>query len=75
MARHGTRSSGLGTVLSGFLGTAPVFVSMSAAAGVRDGGRTGLVSCVIGVYSLLTAFVLSPLASAIPAAGSSLTSL
>ncbi|CAK9103090.1 unnamed protein product [Durusdinium trenchii] len=59
-------SSGLGTLLAAFLGTSPIFVSMSAAAGVRDGGRTGLVSLVIGVYSLLTAFVLSPLASAIP---------
>jgi len=59
-------SSGLGTALSAFLGTSPIFVSMSAAAGVRDGGRTGLVSLVIGIYSLLTAFVLSPLASAIP---------
>ena len=59
-------SSGLGTILSAFLGTAPIFVSMSAAAGIRDGGRTGLVSVVIGIYSLLTAFVLSPLASAVP---------
>ena len=58
--------SGLGTMLSASLGTAPVFVSMSAAAGIRDGGRTGLVSVVIGIYSLLTAFVLSPLASAVP---------
>ena len=59
-------SSGIGTVLSACLGTAPIFVSMSAAAGIRDGGRTGLVSIVIGIYSLLTAFVLSPLASAVP---------
>ena len=59
-------SSGLGTILSAFLGTAPIFVSMSAAAGIRDGGRTGLVSIVIGLYSLLTAFVLSPVASAVP---------
>jgi len=58
--------SGLGTVLSAMLGTAPIFVSMSAAAGIREGGRTGLVSVVIGIYSLLTAFVLSPLASAVP---------
>lgn len=32
----------------------------------HDSVRTGLVSLVIGIYSLLTAFVLSPLASAIP---------
>eukprot|EP00931_Biecheleriopsis_adriatica_P082565 TRINITY_DN56020_c0_g1_i1.p1 TRINITY_DN56020_c0_g1~~TRINITY_DN56020_c0_g1_i1.p1 ORF type:complete len:143 (-),score=11.41 TRINITY_DN56020_c0_g1_i1:15-395(-) len=40
---------------------------MSASSGIRDGGRTGLVSIVIGAYSLLTAFLLSPLMSAIPA--------
>jgi len=56
----------LGTILSAKLGTAPIFVSMSAAAGIRDGGRTGLVSVVIGVYAIITAFFLSPLASAIP---------
>jgi len=57
---------GAGTIVSGLLGSAPVFVSMSSAAGIRDGGRTGLVSVVIGIYSLLTAFLLSPLAAAIP---------
>lgn len=57
---------GAGTVLSGALGSAPIFVSMSASAGIHDGGRTGLVSIVIGVYSLLTSLLLSPLVSSIP---------
>lgn len=55
-----------GTILSAFLGTSPVFISMSASSGIREGGRTGLMSIVIGMYSLLTAFVLSPVMSAIP---------
>lgn len=59
-------SCGLGTMLSAALGSAPIMVSMSAASGIRDGGRTGLVSVVIGLLSLCTAFVASPLASAIP---------
>lgn len=57
---------GLGTVLSAFLGCSPVFVSMSASSGIKEGGRTGLMAIVLGVYCLLTAFFLSPLASAIP---------
>jgi len=57
---------GLGTMMSAFLGTAPICVSMSAAAGIREGGRTGLVSIVIGLLSILMAFILSPLAAAIP---------
>lgn len=57
---------GLGTLLSSLLGTSPIFVSMSAAAGVREGGRTGLTSIVMGVWCLLTAVLLSPIAAAIP---------
>eukprot|EP00928_Gymnodinium_smaydae_P031554 TRINITY_DN23128_c0_g1_i1.p1 TRINITY_DN23128_c0_g1~~TRINITY_DN23128_c0_g1_i1.p1 ORF type:complete len:667 (+),score=99.19 TRINITY_DN23128_c0_g1_i1:83-2083(+) len=57
---------GLGTIISAFLGSSPIIVSMSAAAGIRDGGRTGLVSITIGMLSLLTALLFSPLASAIP---------
>mmetsp|Transcript_53405 Transcript_53405/g.153180 ORF Transcript_53405/g.153180 Transcript_53405/m.153180 type:complete len:689 (-) Transcript_53405:67-2133(-) len=57
---------GVGTLLSSLLGTSPIFVSMSAAAGVREGGRTGLTSIVMGMWCLLTAFLLSPIAAAIP---------
>lgn len=57
---------GLGTMISAFLGCSPVFISMSASAGIAEGGRTGLMAIVLGLYCLLTAFFLSPLASAIP---------
>lgn len=57
---------GVSTMLSAALGSSPLFVSMSAAAGIRDGGRTGLVSIVLGLYCLVTAFWFSPLAAAIP---------
>jgi len=57
---------GLGTALSAFLGCSPVFISMSASSGIQEGGRTGIMAIVLGLYCLLTAFFLSPLASAIP---------
>jgi len=57
---------GLATILSSTLGSSPVFVSMAASAGIHDGGRTGIVSIVIGIYSLLTSVLLSPLISMIP---------
>lgn len=57
---------GVGTIISAALGSAPMVVSMSAAAGIREGGRTGFVSVVVGIYSLLTAFLFTPLAAAIP---------
>jgi len=59
---------GLATMLSAALGSSPVFVSMAASAGIQDGGRTGIVSIVVGVYALLTSFLLAPLISAIPKA-------
>lgn len=59
--------SGAGTVLAAVLGTAPIFVSMSASAGIRDGGRTGLTSVFFGIYCLMTAAVFSPIVAAIPA--------
>jgi hypothetical protein len=57
---------GLATFVSGIFGSSPVFVSLSASAGVHDGGRTGIMSIVVGIYSLLTAFLLSPVVAAIP---------
>jgi len=59
-------SCGLGTVVSAALGSAPIFVSMSGSAGIREGGRTGLTSIFLGLYALVVAFVFSPLAAAIP---------
>mmetsp|Transcript_96794 Transcript_96794/g.159394 ORF Transcript_96794/g.159394 Transcript_96794/m.159394 type:complete len:427 (+) Transcript_96794:1-1281(+) len=59
-------TTGFSTMLSAWLGSSPVFISMSAAAGIRDGGRTGIVSIVIGLLSILTALFFSPLASTMP---------
>jgi hypothetical protein len=39
---------------------------MSGSAGIKEGGRTGLTSVVLGLYALVVAFVFSPLAAAIP---------
>lgn len=57
---------GLATLLSAWIGSSPVFISMSAAAGIREGAKTGLMSVVLGFYCLVTAFLFSPLASAVP---------
>lgn len=60
--------SGAATMVSAALGCSPLFVSMSASAGIRDGGRTGLVSIVLGLCCLLTALCFSPLAAEVPKA-------
>eukprot|EP00928_Gymnodinium_smaydae_P086830 TRINITY_DN71251_c0_g1_i1.p1 TRINITY_DN71251_c0_g1~~TRINITY_DN71251_c0_g1_i1.p1 ORF type:complete len:641 (+),score=67.32 TRINITY_DN71251_c0_g1_i1:53-1975(+) len=57
---------GLATMTSSVVGSSPVYVSMAASAGVHDGGRTGIVSIVVGIYSLVTALLFSPLISSIP---------
>lgn len=57
---------GLATFISGALGSAPIFVSMAASAGVHDGGRTGIVSIVVGVYSLVTSLLLSTVVAGVP---------
>lgn len=57
---------GFATVLSAILGSSPVIVSTAAGAGIRDGGRTGIVSIVVGLLCIFTALFFSPLASMMP---------
>ncbi len=53
------------SVLGAVLGTSSVTSYMESAAGVKAGGRTGLVSVTVGALFALTLF-LSPLATTIP---------
>ncbi len=55
----------IGTTVGGMLGTSTVTTYIESAAGVEEGGRTGMTALVIGVLFLFSlAFV--PLAAAVP---------
>jgi AGZA family xanthine/uracil permease-like MFS transporter len=58
-------ASGMGTLLAGWIGSTPVIVCVECAAGVREGGRTGLTAVVVGAYFCVSVF-LAPLFSAVP---------
>ena len=55
----------IGTCAGAVLGTSTVTTYIESAAGVAEGGRTGLTSVVIGILFFLSIFI-SPLASSIP---------
>ena len=57
----------VGTVVSSFLGTSTVTSYVESAAGISQGGRTGLTSVVVAICFALSAF-LSPVISAVPSA-------
>lgn len=54
-----------GTILGSLLGTSTVTTYIESAAGIGEGGRTGLTAVTVAVLFLIAAF-LSPLAAAIP---------
>ena len=41
-------ASGVGTVLAGGMGCSPIIVAVEGAAGIKEGGRTGLTAVVVG---------------------------
>jgi AGZA family xanthine/uracil permease-like MFS transporter len=55
----------VGTVAGALMGTTTVTSYVESAAGVKEGGRTGMTSVVIGVLFLICLF-LSPLATSLP---------
>jgi len=55
----------IGTVAGSLMGTTTVTSYVESAAGVKEGGRTGMTSVVIGVLFLACLF-LSPLATSLP---------
>ena len=58
-------ASAVGTLIAAWTGSTPIIVCVETAAGVREGGRTGLTSVVIAIYFALSLF-LAPLFAAVP---------
>ena len=58
-------ASGTGTLVAAWTGSTPIIVCVECAAGVREGGRTGLTAIVVGTYFAASIF-LAPLFSAVP---------
>ena len=65
----GFLGSGFGTVAASLMGCSPIIVTVECAAGIKEGGRTGLTACVIGLLFLLSLF-LAPLLGSVPPPGS-----
>lgn len=53
-------ASAVGSVVGGLTGSTPVIVQVETAAGINEGGRTGLTAVTIGVMFLCSVF-LAPL--------------
>ena len=56
-------ASSVGTIVASACGSTPIIVCVECAAGVREGGRTGLTAVVIGIYFTSSIF-LAPLFAA-----------
>lgn len=66
-ANSAMMADAVGTVAGAMLGTSTVTTYVESAAGVAEGGRTGLTAVVTGLLFLAALFI-SPLAALIPAA-------
>lgn len=60
-------ASALGTVVAAMAGCSPIIVHVESAAGIREGGRTGLTAVVVGLLFLAAVF-LAPLFEKVPTA-------
>lgn len=58
----------VGTTLGAALGTSTVTTYIESAAGIEEGGRTGLTALVVGVLFLVVGLFVSPIAAIIPSA-------
>ncbi len=65
-ARRALMADAFGTVFGAWLGTSTVTSYIESAAGVEEGGRTGLTACVVALWFLL-ALLLTPLVRALGA--------
>ena len=54
-----------GTVIAALIGSTPIIVTVECAAGIKEGGRTGLTAVFISLYFVASLF-LAPLFSAVP---------
>ena len=57
----------IGTSLGALLGTSTVTTYIESAAGIEEGGRTGMVALVVGLLFLAVGLFVSPIAQIIPA--------
>jgi AGZA family xanthine/uracil permease-like MFS transporter len=57
----------IGTTLGALLGTSTVTTYIESAAGIEEGGRTGMTALVVGLLFLAIGLFIAPLAGAIPA--------
>ncbi len=57
----------IGTTLGSILGTSTVTTYIESAAGIEEGGRTGMVALVVGALFILIGLFISPIAKIIPA--------
>lgn len=57
----------IGTSLGALLGTSTVTTYIESAAGIEEGGRTGMVAVVVGLLFLAVGLFVSPIAKIIPA--------
>lgn len=60
-------SSALGTTVAAMAGCSPIIVHVESAAGIREGGRTGLTAVVVGLLFFASVF-LAPLFDKVPTA-------
>lgn len=66
-ARRTFAADGLAAMFGAFMGTSTTTAYIESAAGIEEGGRTGLTAVVVAAFFLLALF-LWPLAGAVPAA-------
>jgi len=65
-AQWGFYGSVAGTLIAAAIGSTPIICTVECAAGIKEGGRTGLTAVVISLYFLLSIF-LAPVLGAVPA--------
>jgi AGZA family xanthine/uracil permease-like MFS transporter len=65
-ARRVMAADSIASLLSALVGTSPATAYIESTAGIRAGGRTGLVACTVALLFLASLF-LAPLATAVPA--------
>ncbi len=56
----------IGTTLGAILGTSTVTTYIESAAGIEEGGRTGMVALVVGLLFIIVGSFISPIAEIIP---------
>eukprot|EP01035_Chromulina_nebulosa_P017709 gene17709-23301_t len=67
---YGFLGSSIGTLISAVTGGTPIIVYVESAAGIKEGGRSGLTAVVIG-FCFILSLILSPLFAQIPVTATS----